>query len=288
VPMAGASSASERRGPGRPARARRVFLLALFGLALAPALSRAAIEPAPPGLDARDLLRGARALLQSAGTYIQATMTIASPKDGQPRVLGLRMWTDRTGDRSLIRILSPPRDAGTGFLQVWPNLWKFVPSIATTRRVPETAMGGGWMGSDWQIRDFYPAARSLDYYDHRILGIDDATPGHPGLRAVLVESIAKPASPAPWGRILEWVEVEYGTPLRRELYDAEGTHRATLEFGDIRSVQGRQVPFSWSMIPIGKDGPKKGRSSTIAIEEIRFDQSFSDDLFTMGQLRKWP
>jgi hypothetical protein len=245
------------------------------------------LEPPPPGVDALGLLKHSQILLQSEGTFIEGSMTIAHPDEKRARILGLRVWTDRTGDRSFIRILSPARHAGTGFLEVRPNLWKFVPRVERTRRVPATAMGEDWMGSDWQIRDLFSDPKSLDHYDHSVLGIDDAPPGHPGLRAYRIESLAKPASPAPWARILEWVEVEHGTPLQREFYNADGRHRKTLQLSEIRDVRGRRVPHSWSMVPFGKKGEKKGRASTISIDEIRFEQIFADEIFTTRQLRTW-
>jgi hypothetical protein len=288
VRTAGASSASERSRARRESLGWRLQISTLALLVLFPAVPRADLEPPPPGRDASELLAQSGALFQSRGTYIVGTMTIMRPEYTEARNLGLRVWTDRSGDRSFLRILSPASHAGTGFLEVQPNLWKFVPSVERLRRVPDSALGEDWMGSDWQIRDLFPDPRRLDHYEHAVLGIDDAPPGHPGLRAYRIESIAKVASPAPWARILEWVEVEHGTPLQREFYNAEGRHRKTLRMSGIRAVQGRRVPHSWSMVPYGKKGKKKGRGSILAIDEIRFDQSFAEEIFTTRQLRSWP
>jgi hypothetical protein len=267
-------------------RGCRGVALALLGLA--PLLARAELESPPPGLDALLLMRGADALLQSDGTYIEAEMTVEKPDANKRRALRLHVWTDRTGDRSFIRILAPARHAGTGFLEVRPNIWKYVPRLERTRRIPASAMGEDWMGSDWAIRDLFSDPKRLEHYEHRLQGIDPAPPGHRGLRAYRIESVALEATPAPWARIVSWVEVEHGTPLWRHFYDAKGEHRRTLKLGAIRAVQGRQVPHAWVMVPVGKKGEKKGRSTTIALDEIRFDQVFSEEIFTTRQLRTWP
>jgi hypothetical protein len=87
---------------------------------------------------------------------------------------------------------------------------------------------------------------------------------------------------------VSWVEVEHGTPLWRRYYDAKGVERRALELGEIRVVQGRQVPHTWSMVPVDKKGREDGPGSTIEIGEIRFDQVFSEEIFSTRQLRTWP
>ena len=63
-----------------------------------------------------------------------ARMTISSPRLSAPRVVAFESWDDRSGKRSFIRILSPPKDAGAAFLKLHPNLWSYVPRVERTLR----------------------------------------------------------------------------------------------------------------------------------------------------------
>jgi outer membrane lipoprotein-sorting protein len=85
-----------------------------------------------------------------------------------------------------------------------------------------------------------------------------------------------------WGKILTWIEVEHGTPLRQEFYDEDGEKLRTMVFSDIRDVGGRNVPHLWSVIP----HDKKGHGTVIAIREFRFDETFDDDVFTTRNLKQ--
>ena len=67
-------------------------------------------------------------------------MTVVSPRLSTPRVVRFRSWDDRPGRRALIRILAPPRDAGTAFLKIHPNLWMYVPRVERTLRIPPSMM----------------------------------------------------------------------------------------------------------------------------------------------------
>ena len=146
-----------------------------------------------------DVLRGDRA-------YMEATMTVVSPRLLKPRVVRLLSWDDRLGKRSFIRILAPAKDQGTGFLMKRPNLWMYIPRVERTMRIPPSMMLQSWMGSDFTNDDLVKQSSQLDDYDHKLLGVDTATPGHEGLRAYVVEFLPHEDAPVVWGRIVSWIE----------------------------------------------------------------------------------
>jgi outer membrane lipoprotein-sorting protein len=258
-------------------------LLAVALLAGAGAAAPGAeLEPAPEGLEGREVARRAEETLRSDATYLEATMTVVSPRLGKPRAVSFRSWDDRTHKRSLIRILAPPKDAGTGFLKLKPNLWMHVPRVERTLRIPPSMMLQPWMGSDFTNDDLVNESSELEDYDHRLLGVDPQPEGRDGLRAYVVEYIPHEDAPVVWGKIVAWVETQHGTPLRMDYFDEAGERLRVLHFSDIRKVQERRVPYLWSMTPLDKEG----HETRIDIQEIRFDQSFDDEMFTTRQLKR--
>lgn len=238
--------------------------------------------PAPASPTAREVAARAEETMRSTRTIIEAEMTIRSPRLSAPRVVAFRSWDDVPGHRSFIRILSPARDAGTGFLKLHPNLWMYVPRVERSIRIPPSMMLQSWMGSDFTNDDLVRSSSALDDYDHRMLGIDPSPEGHPGHSAWVVEYTPHEEAPVTWGRIIAWVDTERSTPLLQDFYDEEGTLLRTMRFGDIREVGGRAVPQRWVMRPLDKPG----HETEVSVREIVFDAELDDALFTKQNLRK--
>jgi outer membrane lipoprotein-sorting protein len=258
-----------------------------IALAVLPrALSAAELEPAPPDLDARDIARRAQDVLYGDSTYTLARMIVVSPRLPAPRVVGFRSFCDcpldGSSDRSFIRILSPPKDAGTGFLKLERSLWMYVPRVERTMRIPPSMMLQSWMGSDFTNDDLVRESSEINDYDQRVLGIDPAPEGAETRRAYVVEYIPHEDAPVVWGKLLGWIDTEYFTPLRFDYFDEDGVRLRTLRFSDVREVEGRRVPHRWSMTPLDKEGHR----TTIEIDEIRFEEKFDESIFTTRNLKR--
>jgi outer membrane lipoprotein-sorting protein len=250
--------------------------LALIGLAwlLAGATARGAgLEPPPEGQDAREIALRAEDALRSERTTFEAKMIVESSRVSRPRELRFRSLDDRPGRRSFIRILAPAKDEGTGFLNLQPNLWMYVPREERTERIPPSMMREPWMDSDFTNDDLVNQSSEIDDYDHKLLGVDPKPDGIVDLRAYVVEYVPRENTPIVWDKIIAWIETEHGTPL--------GELLRLLRFGDIREVQGRHFPHVWTVRPVGK----KGHETRIEVEQIRFDADFDDSVFTTRHLK---
>jgi outer membrane lipoprotein-sorting protein len=242
----------------------------------------ATLTPAPAGADGREIARRAEDVLRGETAYLEAKMTIVSPRLPAPRTVAFRVWDDRPNKRSFIRILAPPKDAGTGFLKLHPNLWMYIPRVERTTRIPPSMMLQSWMGSDFTNDDLVRESSQLDDYDHRLLGIDPHPEAAPGLQAYVVDYVPHEGAPVVWGRIMNWIETEHYTPLRSDYYDEKGERLRTMRFSDIRQVQGRYFPYRWKMTPLDKPGYE----TTVAIDTIRFDEHFDEGIFTTRNLKR--
>ena len=249
---------------------------------IASALAIADLEPAPEDIAAREVALRAENTLRSDASYMSARMVVTSPRLPKPRAVALRNWDDRLGKRSFIRILSPAKDAGTGFLKLHPNLWMYVPRVERTLRVPPSMMLQPWMGSDFSNDDLVNESSEVEDYDHTLLGIDPRSAEADGLRAYVVEYHPHEDAPVVWGKIVAWIEVENGTPLRMDYYDESGVRLRELRFDQVREVQGRHFPHRWTMTPLDK----QGHQTVLEIDEVRFDENFEDSIFTTRHLKR--
>ena len=265
----------------------RRALRGLLLLAMVPALlaGDASLPPDPDPPDAREIARRSEDVLRGTSAYLEAEMTIVSPRLPTPRTVRFRSWDDRGGDRSFIRILAPAKDRGTGFLKLHPNLWTYIPRVERTMRIPPSMMLQSWMGSDFTNDDLVRESSQLDDYDHRLLRVEEgftAFDGSGPFRAYVVEYVPHEDAPVVWGRIVAWIEAEHATPLRQEFYDEDGEKLRRMDFGDVRETGGRHVPHLWRMTPLEKEG----HETRIRIQEIRFDERFDETLFTTRNLKR--
>jgi outer membrane lipoprotein-sorting protein len=250
-----------------------------MGAAAADELPRqpAAVDPALAGLDPTAIARRADDVMRGNRTYFEAVMTVRSP----PRSLRFRSWHDRRNDRSFVRILSPAKHAGTGFLRLPPNLWSYAARAGRIARIPPERMLQPWMQSDFTNDDVMNASSDIADYEHRLLRIAEDADGREGLRAYVLEYVPREAVPGPWGKIVGWIEVEHATPLRRDFYDEAGVRVRTLRFEEVREVGERRVPHRWIMVPAGEPG----HGTRVELSEISFDPVFDDAIFTTRSLK---
>jgi outer membrane lipoprotein-sorting protein len=255
---------------------RRAAALA-FCIAAAAAAQDAPLEPPPASPSAREVAERVEQAFRGDSGFIDATMVVISPRLPEPRRVRFQSWDDRGGKRSFIRILEPPKDKGSGFLKLHPNLWSYVPRVERTIRIPPSMMLQSWMGSDFTNDDLMRESSVLDDYTHRWLGVD---PSHQGVRAFVIEYSPREGAPVVWGRIVAWIDAEKYAPLRQDFYDEAGVRLRTLTMHDFALVQGRHYPRRWAMLSLDKPG----HETRIEVNEIRFDETFPDDLFTQRNL----
>ena len=211
-----------RGGPRRVGPGLLAWALLLLPVAVA---RGAPLEPAPARLDARAIAHRAQDMLYGDATYSLARMTVVSPRLPAPRVVSFRSFCDcpldGSTDRSFIRILSPPKDAGTGFLKTEGNLWMYVPRVERTMRIPPSMMLQSWMGSDFSNDDLVRESSEVNDYEQRVLGVDPAPEGAEDRRAYVLEYVPHEDAPVVWGKILGWIDTENFTPLRFDYYDED-------------------------------------------------------------------
>jgi Outer membrane lipoprotein-sorting protein len=239
----------------------------------------AGLEPPPATPSARELAESVERTFRGDSSFLDATMIVKSPRLPEPRRVRFQSWDDRGGKRSFIRILEPPKDRGSAFLKLQPNLWSWVPRVERTIRIPPSMMLQSWMGSDFTNDDLVRESSVLDDYDHAWLGVD---PNHQGARAFVIEYRPREGAPVVWGRIVAWIDPVRLAPVRQEFFDEAGSKLRVMTLGDFRDVGPRSYPHRWTMVPLDK----QGHETAIEVNSVRFDEKFDDEIFTQRNLTR--
>ena len=278
--LAARSACVARVGCGSGGARLRVSLLVVAGgLAAGVALAQAPVlEAAPPGTDAAELSRRAAAALVGERTFFEAALLVRERKRDTPEEVVFRAWYERRSGRSFLRVLSPPREAGTGLLRLPPVVWRYTPQEESIESLAGERLREPWLGSGFTLADLLDPLAGLGTAPARLLGVDPAAGGHAGERAFVLE--LRPQGDASAARVIAWLGFERATPLRLDWRDAQDALVATLRFDDVREIAGRAVPHRWTLTRPA--APQQ--ESRIELREIRFDPAFDDAIFTTRQL----
>ena len=225
------------------------------------------------GPDAAEIIRRAMDHYRGQSSYAQMTMIIHRP-DWERR-MRMRAWTE--GDKqTLVRVIEPKKDAGSGTLTVDGNMWTYTPSINRVIKVPSSMMSQNWMGSDFSNKDISKDTALIDQYDHTLLG-ERESDGH---RVYVIQSVPHEEAPVVWGREVLQIRDDW-VLLRQEFWDQDDVLVKTLRALEVGELSGRAVA---TVLRMGReDAPDKW--TEVRTTATQFNLDLPDDLFTLSSLR---
>ena len=231
------------------------------------------ITPDANNITPRDLIKQAMDHWRGLSSYSEMTMTIHRPD--WERSMSMRSWTK--GDKtSLVRVTLPKKDAGNGTLTKDNNMWTFAPKVNRIIKVPSSMMSQSWMGSDFSNKDISKSTDIIDQYDHKLL----KTEQQDGHLVYLIESIPHEDAAVVWGKEILAIRDDY-ILLEQQFWDQDGVLVKTMKTREIKTLGGRTVA---SIIRMGKiDAPEEW--TEMSVQDIQFDQSHADSIFTLSNLR---
>lgn len=241
------------------------LVLALFGSSAQP------VAAEPSGYE---LVEHVERLLWGKTNYGLSEMTVTTPR--WERTLKMRFWMDRP-ERTLIRILSPPKEEGIGSLRIKYEMWNYLPKVERIIKIPSSMMLQSWMGSDFTNDDLVKESSMLEDYTHGAPALIDVN----NVAAYRVESRPKPDAPVVWGKLEYVIRQNDRIPLEQRYYDERGALIKRMIFGDVRSLGGRVIPTRWEMQPVDKPGHK----TVLVMKELTFDRPIESTVFTLANLR---
>jgi outer membrane lipoprotein-sorting protein len=215
-----------------------------------------------------------RAELALWGKTFQAgfDMTIATPT--WARTLSLLVTMDRPG-KSFLRVAAPAKDAGIASLRIGTEMWNYIPAIERTVKIPPSLMLQPWLGSDFTNDDLVKESSLVEDYTHKVIEVPKAD----GSGRYVIEALPKPQAAVVWGKILYATRADF-VPLSQEYFDERGRLVRTLAYSEIQPLGGRDVPTRWEMKP----ADKPGKSTTIVLKKVTYDQPLDAALFSLRSL----
>ncbi|MBD3670741.1 MAG: outer membrane lipoprotein-sorting protein [Gammaproteobacteria bacterium] len=210
---------------------------------------------------------------RDTSSYSVITMTIHRP-DWQ-RSMTMKSWT-KGMKKSLVRVIEPKKDAGSGNLLIDESMWSYAPKINRVIKLPSSMMNQSWMGSDFTNNDLAKADDIVDYYNHNLVDVRE----HNGKKLYVIESIPKDTAPVVWGK--EIVEVrEDRVMLGHKFYDQDGKLVKRLEVNEVKNMDGKLVASSIRMLNV----EESEHWTEVKIEEARFGVDLPERIFTLSNLR---
>jgi len=250
---------------------KRILIIAVAALGLLASTPTLADEASQAR--ARELLDGTDDMHRGASSHARVTMHVKTARF--ERTLTMESWAEGE-ERSLIKILSPAKEAGMTTLKVEDNIWNYLPKVDRTMKVPAGMMGGSWMGSHFTNDDLVKESRMADDFTFDLL----EEPAADGSGQWVIECVARPDAPVGWGKVLVKVAPNE-VPTEISYWDEKGTLVRRMVFSDVRMVDGRPIPFSMKLIP--EDEP--GEYTEMTYELIEFDVELDASMFTLQGLR---
>jgi hypothetical protein len=223
----------------------------------------------------RDIIDRVDRILRGDASHGIATMEVVT--EHWSRSMTMEVWSLGT-DYSLVRVTSPPKEAGTATLKAMQDIWNYLPKVDRTIKIPASMMSGAWMGSHFTNDDLVKESRLIEDYD-----IETSYEGDRDGAAVWEFRLTpKPEAPVVWGHIEYRVrKVDY-MPIWARYYDEEGALSRTLEFSEFRKMGGRLVPAVMNMHPEDKPGER----TTMIYDNIDFDIDLKQSFFSLQTLKR--
>ena len=260
------------RFTGSRGRGRRI--LNTLGPLLAATLTAAGLS-AGDRHSPRAIIDRVDRVLRGASSRGVATMSVVTRH--WERSLTMEVWS-LGSDYSLVRVLSPAKEAGTGTLKASRDIWNYLPKVDRTIKIPASMMMGSWMGSHFTNDDLVKESRLVE--DYEIETTFDGTRGT--VRVWEFALTPRPEAAVVWGKIDYRVRQRDFMPLRARYFDEEGELVRTLTFSNFRRMGGRLIPAHMDMQPHDKPGER----TTVSYGELQFDLDIDKSFFSLRTLRR--
>jgi len=166
------------------------------------------------------------------GTSGRVTITMTVEKPGRTSEFVIDSVSDGH-DRSLIRVIAPAREAGQAFLTDGNNLWLYNPRLGRSLRLPPSARGDSFLGSDISYRDL--AGRDLEAHYQAVITAAEA-------ERIELTLTPRPGAPTPYGQIVITADAATYAPLSFVYYDQRGQAVRRISFSALATVHGRHFP----------------------------------------------
>ncbi|MFA6128537.1 MAG: outer membrane lipoprotein-sorting protein [Bacteroidales bacterium] len=211
--------------------------------------------------------------MASKSRILTATMVVHAERGS--RTMEMKVWSEGE-KRSFTEYLSPARDKGTKMLKLADQLWLFSPSADRIIQISGHMLRQSVMGSDLSYEDMMDDRKLTDVYKATVIGPDVLD----NRNCWVLELRAKAEDVAYFMRRM-WIDQERNIPLKEEWYAKAGKLLKQTTLTDVKKIDGRWFPTRM----VYKDMLKTGAGTEFIINEIKFDETIPESLFSKAALR---
>jgi hypothetical protein len=230
--------------------------------------------------DAVSIMNSVKNRIQS-DTMISRSRMVITAKNGTTaeRAIDQCSKDGPNGGRTVIVFLSPASVAGTRFLTMdnvtgGSDQWIFLPEVKKVRRIAASQSGGSFMGTDFSYGDISLIDRDVSLDTHSLLREEILN----GNSCYVVQSVPKNSS-WQYSKTIAWIDKTRYLTYKSEMYNRRGELIKVMEMSNYKDVQGRLTPMQTKISTVGS-----GTSTTIYIENLKYDAQVSEGYFTMAYL----
>lgn len=256
--------------PGTHRAAFVAILLASLLLAAGATDAALAQNEAPVPDDADAILDRMVENLRGGGQ--RATLEMTVERGDEVRSYLLEIVSDGA-ERSLTRVVEPPREAGQAFLVDGSELFVYSPRLGRVLRLPPSGRSDGFLGSDLSYGDL-AGDEVRDDYTARVLERD-------GERVVL-SLVPEPRAPTPYGELRFAASLPDLAPREIVFFDQRGNAVKRLGLSDFREVDGRVVPTRFEVEDLTEGGGRTVATWT----QVEYGVDPPDVCFTQQALER--
>jgi outer membrane lipoprotein-sorting protein len=210
---------------------------------------------------------------QRGGQTSSSTITMSVIRPDKTSEYQIKSVSDG-GERSLIQVVAPNKDAGQAFLQDGDNLYLYNPRLKRTLRLPPSNQSDGFLGSDLSYSDL--GGNDLqDNFIPEITKQDDTT--------IELTLLPKELAPTPYGKIIITADVANNyRPLSYVYYDQRETAVRQLTFSDYVPVEDLFFPTKTEV----QNLIAEGESTTISFQDVKFGVDVDQNCFKESALER--
>ncbi|MFA8450970.1 MAG: outer membrane lipoprotein-sorting protein [Bacteroidales bacterium] len=209
-------------------------------------------------------------------SFNRSTMTITRPE--WSRSISMEAWSYGQ-DYYLVYILEPAKERGQVFLKRETEMWNWLPAINRTIKIPPSAMGQSWLGSDFTNRDLVKQKSIITDYNHSIIGVDTLN----GYECYKVKLEPKPNAPVVWGQINIYISKKGYMTLKMEYLDDQLKMIKVQTGSKIKKFGDRFLPSVLTMTLLNK----KGYNTKLVFDELDFDlEDITQSYFSLQNMKQ--
>jgi len=234
---------------------------------------------------------------------------VENREDGDNRVSDMEMvLIDKKGKKRVRKIKSFQKDKGADTLRLmfflYPadvkdtafltydydtadkddDQWLFLPALHKTKRIASSDKAGSFMGSDLNYSDM--TSRNLDDYDFSFYEKGMEMEVH-GVKTWVIWSIPrsrKVVEETGYKKSLVWVRQDNDMMVRAINWEKRGGY---LKYVDVKKME--KIDGIWAVTEMHvtrKKGKEVRHKTILKFKNIRFNQDFDEDLFTVRRMEK--